>query len=223
MTCARANQSRARCRCGHPGSNASSVRGETSRGEPIGAWLARRHQHELLVEHCARLEPRIGDRLGDERGVELAVQHQRGELLRIAGAQFHGEIGMLAMQPVERLRQPDRGGAFHCAQAQRPARVRVAHGVARFFGERQQPVGVVDEHAALGGELHPPALADEERDAEIGLELLHPGGHIGLHAVKLLRGARDAAGAHHCAKDAEIGKLHRCPPYASRIENNTLQ
>ena len=119
---------------------------------------------------------------------------------------------MCSMQPVERLRQADRGRALHCAKAQRPARARIAHRVARFFGQRQQPVGVVEEHAARRRELHPPALADEQGDAEILLELLHPGGDVRLHAVKLQRGARDAAGAHHRLEDAEIGKLHRWPP-----------
>ena len=107
---------------------------------------------------------------------------------------------MLAMQPIERLRQPHCGGALHRAKAQRAARTRARHRVARFLGQRQQPIGVVEQYAAFRRELHPPPFADEQGDAEILLELLDARRHVRLHAVQLLRGARDAAGAHDGAE-----------------------
>src|SRR6478735_1168074 len=53
------------------------------------------------------------------------------------------------------------------------------------------------------------ALADEELDAEVFLELADAGGDVGLHAVQLLGGTRDAAGADDGAEDVQVDEIHR--------------
>ena len=53
------------------------------------------------------------------------------------------------------------------------------------------------------------AIADEQLDAEIGLELAHARGDVRLHPVEPLGGAGDAAGLYHRAEDVEIGEVHR--------------
>jgi hypothetical protein len=52
--------------------------------------------------------------------------------------------------------------------------------------------------------MQPLALADEQRDVEILLELADPRRHVGLHAVELRRGAGDAALADDGREDAQV-------------------
>jgi hypothetical protein len=83
------------------------------------------------------------------------------------------------------------------------------HRLARLVGEIEQPVRVVEQQLAGRGEVQLFAIADEEVDAELGFELAHARGDVGLHAVELLRGAGDAARLYDGAKDVEIGQVHR--------------
>ena len=57
--------------------------------------------------------------------------------------------------------------------------------------------------------MHPLALADEEFDAEIVLQLPDAGGDVGLHAVEFFRRARDAALGDDGAENGQIGQIHR--------------
>ena len=57
--------------------------------------------------------------------------------------------------------------------------------------------------------MQPLALADEQRDAELLLQLPDSGGHVGLDAVEFLRRAGDAAGLDHGAEDVQIRQFHR--------------
>ncbi len=53
------------------------------------------------------------------------------------------------------------------------------------------------------------ALADEELDPEISLQLADAGGHVRLHPVELFRGPGDAAGLYHGSEDFQIAQIHR--------------
>ena len=57
--------------------------------------------------------------------------------------------------------------------------------------------------------MQPLAFADEQGDAELLLELLDSGGHVGLHAIKFLRSPRNAAGVDDGTEDMQIGQFHR--------------
>ena len=83
------------------------------------------------------------------------------------------------------------------------------HGLARLLGKIEQPIRVVEQQLALGGEVQLLALAHEKLDAEVAFELAHAGGDVGLDAVELFGGARDAAGLHHRAEDMQVGEIHR--------------
>jgi hypothetical protein len=52
------------------------------------------------------------------------------------------------------------------------------------------------------------ALSDEQRRAEIVLELADPRRHVGLHAMQPLRRAGYAALAHHGAEDPQLRQIH---------------
>ena len=171
--------------------------------------VGRGDDDQLLVEHRHLLERRVGDRLGGQRGIELAVQDGGGELTRIAGAQLqrHGRIA--AVIRAERPRQAHGGGALHGAEAQHAARMLLVHRLARLAGQVEQAVGIAQQRAAGRRDVQALALADEELDAQVVLELADAGGDVGLHAVQLLGGARDAAGADDGAEDVQVDEIHR--------------
>jgi hypothetical protein len=53
----------------------------------------------------------------------------------------------------------------------------------------------------------PLALADEQLNAEVGLELADAGGHIRLDAVEFFGRPRDAAGLHDRAENLQIAEV----------------
>ena len=83
------------------------------------------------------------------------------------------------------------------------------HGLARLAREVEQPLRIVEHDLAGGRQVQPLAFADEQRDAELLLQLPDSGGHVGLDAVELLRGAGDPAGLDHGAEDVKVGQFHR--------------
>jgi hypothetical protein len=111
---------------------------------------------------------------------------------------------------IQCLRQFHRGGAFHRAQAKQAARPGIAHRSASLVGECQQPVGVAEQRLSRRRQMQPLALADEQRDVEIFLELADSRRDIGLHAVEFFRCARNAAFADDGREDAEVGQIHFC-------------
>ena len=85
--------------------------------------------------------------------------------------------------------------------------------LARLLGEVEQAVCVAEQEVAGRREVQALAFANKEIDAELGLELAHPRGHVRLHAMELLGGPRDAARVHDRAEDLKISKVHSlsCP------------
>ena len=112
------------------------------------------------------------------------------------------------MQPRQRPGQARCGGAFHGAQAQQARGLAGAHGLARFLGQGQQPVGIAAQDLARGRGLHALALAQEERHTQLFLELLHARGHVGLSAPEPLGGARHAAFRCHGVEDFQRHQVH---------------
>src|SRR5215470_16720374 len=98
--------------------------------------------------------------------------------------------------------------------------------LARLLGEVEQPIRVVEQELSGRRESEALALANEEIDAQLRLELAHARGHVRLHTVKPLGRARHAARLHDRAEDVKIGEVHRSVGllYRSRfeIENITI-
>ena len=57
-------------------------------------------------------------------------------------------LGITPMIFVQRSGQPYRRRAFHGAKTKDAARLRIAHRGASLIGQRQQPVGVTEQHLA---------------------------------------------------------------------------
>ena len=122
------------------------------------------------------------------------------------------------MQPGQRLGQACGGRAFHGAQAQSAAGLVGVHRLARFFGQRQQAVGIAAQRLPGRGQHHAFALAQEQRGAESLLQLLHACGHVGLHAAQSLGRAGDAAFLRHGPENFEGGKIHNDSCYEMIIK-----
>ena len=178
--------------------------------------------HELFVIKRELFERRIGDGFRHQRCVELSFAHRGCKLPRCADAQLQADLGIAGEVLVHRYRQPHRRRAFHGAETQAAARLGILQGLARLLRKIEQPVGVVEQQLALGGEVQLLALADEERNAEIGLELAYARGHVGLDAVELFRRPRHTPGLHHGAEDIEIGQVHggRLCSFSDRDHNH---
>ncbi len=111
-------------------------------------------------------------------------------------------------QQRQRSWQARRRRAFHRAQAQDTARPGFVQRLARLAGERQQAIGVAQQHGAGRRELQAPPFAHEEFDAKVFLELAHARRDVGLDAMQLVGGARDAARADDGPEDMQVRELH---------------
>ena len=158
------------------------------------------NDHRLGVDRDL-LERRFRDRLGNERRIELAGEHMCAQGLRVAGAQLERDLGKTPQIFVHRR-------ALSGSQPQQPTRPGIVHRLTCFLGKIEQAIRVVEQQPACRREMHPFALADKELDAELRLELAHARGHVGLHAVKLFRGAGDASGLDDGAEDMQVGQIH---------------
>ena len=90
--------------------------------------------------------------------------------------------------------------------------------LARFFGQRQQAVGIAAQRLPGRRQHHALALAQEQRGAELLLQLLHACGHVGLHAAQSLGRAGDAAFLRHGPENFEGGKIHNDSCYEMIIK-----
>ena len=86
------------------------------------------------------------------------------------------------------------------------------HRLARFPRQVDQPLGIIEQELARRRDMQPLALAHEEVDAELALELAHARGDVGLHAVELFRGPRHAAGLDDGAEDMQVAEIHHSHP-----------
>ena len=83
------------------------------------------------------------------------------------------------------------------------------HRLTRLVGESQQLLGVGEGFAAAFGQAHALAVAQEQFDAQVLLELADPRGDVRLRSLQLLSGAGDAGLVGDRAEDFEGGKVHR--------------
>ncbi|APR83372.1 Enoyl-[acyl-carrier-protein] reductase [Minicystis rosea] len=165
-------------------------------------------QHQLFAEHGDAREARIGARIGDERGVERAAEDRRDQALRRPRGELHRDLGMAAVVRRERPRQPRGRGALHRSEPQRSARRGIADRLPRLLRQREQPLGIGQEQATGGRELEAVLLAEEERDAQIFLQLAHTHRHVRRHPVEARRGRAHAARRDHRPEDFEVRELH---------------
>ena len=70
--------------------------------------------------------------------------------------------------------------------------------------EREQALGIAEQHGARRRKLQPPALAQEEFDAEIFFQLAHARRDVGLDAMQPVGGAGDTAGLDDRPEDMQV-------------------
>ena len=106
-------------------------------------------------------------------------------------------------------RQVQGGEGFHGADAQfADAFAHLAHGARRLPFQRQHAAGVVEQHAAGGGEFQTTPLAEEELGTQFFFQLADAAGDVGLHGVQLARGGQDAAFLDDGLEGAEGDQFH---------------
>ncbi len=172
------------------------------------AEALRRDEDQLLDERALRGEIAGVEGLGDECRLHVLPVHMRDQRARGAGDELDLHVRIEPVVARQNWRQPRRRSAFQRAEAQRAARLAVAHRRLGLGGKPQQLLGVDEEAPAFGGQHEPPAGAREELRAELLLELSHPGGDVGRHAVQPGGGAVDAALLDHRLEDAQRGEVH---------------
>ena len=168
-------------------------------------------RHEILFEQVLHPQAGIVDRFGDHRLSELALGHLGREPLRRGLVDEHVHAGGPRLQRRDhRRREP---AADRADDAQR--------GVAGFEPAQHRDVlaecldlaadapGPVEHHGTELGCFGAPAVAHEQRNAQLILELAHDVGHIRLHGVEHIgsRGERPPLvdGEHR----VEVAELHQ--------------
>jgi len=173
------------------------------RGEAL-----RRDQHQLLAEDGQRLEPLSGERLGDERRLDLSAQDSSHQSAGSARHQLEAHLGIREVVAREHRREPRRGGALEGADAQHPARRTAPQRGAGLGRKREQALCVGEQRAAFGRQLEAPVAAVEKLRAQARFELLHPRGDVRLHAVQARRGLGDAARFGHRFENLQCDEVH---------------
>jgi hypothetical protein len=174
---------------------------------------ARRQHHEFLaidghvVESIGRRARRIG-RLRDERRIDFEIAHAVDQIARYARDEFERHFRPAPVIFGECARQAARGGTFHRAKPQPPARTVLRDGVARLVGEGEQAFGVRQQCFARGRQDEPAAIAREKLRAELLFELPDARRHVRLHAIELRRGARHTVFPHDRPEDIQRREIH---------------
>ncbi len=177
------------------------------RGERVGRV---REQHDRAA---AELEPAQGaEVLGgrDERDVEVARPHLRGELARPRLGELDVHERVAQPEPLEQRRDVDHAEALLGPEPQAPRELvaRPHDGVAARGGlgehpprERQQrPPGVRQRDLPRG--------AREQVGAELALEVADRGGQAGLRDAAERRGVREVALLRHRDEVLHLPQLH---------------
>jgi hypothetical protein len=113
------------------------------------------------------------------------------------------------METREQARQAHGGRGLHGADAQRAAgRALILRGLLGFAHQREDALGIGQQPLARGGQRHAAAVALEERQAELLLQLLDARGDVGGHGGDVARSRRDAARAGHGGEGGEAGEVH---------------
>ncbi|MCY1374720.1 hypothetical protein D9M69_620810 [compost metagenome] len=109
------------------------------------------------------------------------------------------------MELHQRVGQAAGGGALHAPQAQVASRPLRVHGLARFIGQGQQALAVIEEGLAAIGEGHALAVAEEERGAQLLFQLANPRGDVRLRPLQPLGGAGHTVLEGHRAENLQAG------------------
>ena len=205
-------------RASEPGLEPAPIRAAGGEGEhdafidvlwPSHACVAlRRDQHQLLGERVLHLQVLRRKRLGDERRLDLAAQHPVDQRAARAGDELEPHRRVAAVIAREHRRQARRRGALEGTEPEEAVRPVALERRLRLRGEPQQPVGVGEQHLALGGQHELAPLAVEELGAQALLELLHARRDVGLHAVQRGGGLGDAALLGDGLEDLQLDQIH---------------
>ncbi len=167
------------------------------------------HLDQFLDDQFFEAQVGVDDRAGDESAIELVVEHLLGQLgggVR-EDAQFKPWMG--GTHGLQGAGQVQGGEGFHGADAQfADAFAHLAHGARRLPFQRQHAAGVVEQHAAGGGEFQTTPLAEEKLGTQFLLQLADAAGDVGLHGVQLARGGQDAAFLDDGLEGAEGDQFH---------------
>ena len=126
-----------------------------------------------LRDRRAHLQPVVVDRQRDEPGFEPAGPHGVGELARVLADDADRDLGVAARERLDESGEEQVMGGAERAQRRRAARQRArpSHDVGGLARCRERALGLRAQQPARVGEREAPAGADEQRDAELGLEV----------------------------------------------------
>ena len=165
-------------------------------------------QQRLLGKGRRRNKARVFGIHGHEGTVDPAVGQIRRQLHRVACCQPQVHIRPIRKEPVDQGRQPDCGGALHRAQPERTPWTRVKDGILGLLRQVDQAVRIVEQHGPGGRQPHTSRLAQEQRAAQIGLQVLDAGCHGGLHAPQALGRTGDPPLGGDGAKCGQVAEVH---------------
>jgi len=145
----------------------------------------------------------------DERPFHLMIEHAFDHLGGGARHQDQIHFGIGLGERDEISWQPQSGGAFERAHAQRaPRRAIVADGPACFSHEMTDALRIGQQAAARRGQGDATAMTLKQGAAEFLLEGTNARGHIRLHCVQFGCGPVHAAEACHRRECLQVGNIH---------------
>ena len=152
---------------------------------------------------------RVIDRPGNERRVQTMGQDVLQQFGSRSCADFDLHIRMGAMKLPQYLWQPHRRRGLHRTDAQIPPDdAVVTHDCSGLGHERLQSLRVTQQAGSGRRERHTATVTREQRDLEIGLQLLHARGDVGLDGVQFRCGRRDGAMSRDGEEGGESGRVH---------------
>jgi enoyl-CoA hydratase len=168
-------------------------------GEARGAFLSRRRDNVRMPE------------LADQADVDLLAEDEVEHLLGVARANADADARVADGEPLEDPRQ-DVGGDGGSGAQRQPAGASSLEGVhdpAAVRDALERLDGVGEEGVARLGELHPARRPDEERRAQVGLELFQARGERGLGDEQPVRRPADGSDPRDLDEGLELRQKHR--------------
>jgi hypothetical protein len=147
-------------------------------------------------------------RAAHHRQVDLAALHQLHQLAAVADhPQPHVHARVLFMEARQQMRNEVLGGADQ-ADGEQPVlqSLQPRHGVVGILQRRQQASRMHQEVLASGRQRDIAAGAVEQRQADLGLQLLDLHRHRRRRQVQRLGGAGHAAVMRHLGKDPQLAE-----------------
>ncbi|CAI06873.1 hypothetical protein ebA1381 [Aromatoleum aromaticum EbN1] len=198
----------ARCQASARARYAQPDQRQRLRARAVGA-----HLHEFLDDKLVELKIGVLHRTGNERAVELVVEHLLGQ--RGTGVRLHPQFQrrMCGAHGLQRCGQVQRGESLHRADPQFPcALADLPHRCGRLAFEQQHPARVFEQHPPGRRELDPAPLAEKEFRSQLFLEPADAARDIRLYGVELARRSEDAALFDDGLESPQRDKFHHPSP-----------